>query len=121
MDMRKSRKFEIDDEPKAGSEFRFTLPAGLGRLQATCSIDGNVVATRDCSEPPCYEALYLSDGLANSYLKIEVRGEGVRMMYENAILSPEGHSAIEVAEAELSDSQDVAEPLDSADESETST
>jgi hypothetical protein len=82
----KSEDFQIDDEPVAGEDVHFTIPQGMGNSSATIFIDGHIVGRRECPDPPCYEAVHLPQSSANSYMRIEVEGQGVSLGYESQIV-----------------------------------
>jgi hypothetical protein len=49
----------FQDPPRAGTHFRLTITNSDGIAHTTWLLDGDLVKTTECDDPPCYDEMYI--------------------------------------------------------------
>lgn len=52
-------QLQFPEPPKAGTNFRLTIKDVEGIAHTTWLLEGDVVETTECGDPPCYEEMYI--------------------------------------------------------------
>jgi hypothetical protein len=53
-------QLQFEKPPRAGSKFRLRIVDPVGIAHTIWALDGDVVNTFECDDPPCYEEMYIS-------------------------------------------------------------
>ena len=52
-------QLRFEEPPRAGSVFRLSIADPEGIAHTIWALDGDVVNTSECDDPPCYEEMYI--------------------------------------------------------------